>query len=65
MILCFRYFVDEDILSKVPSMFYMLAGIYSAMQIVGVLCLFQSPDSGYFTSRAEESESLMPSDAVS
>lgn len=39
-------------------MFYLLAGIYAATQIVGVLCLFKAPTTTGFDV-AEENEGLL------
>jgi hypothetical protein len=40
-----RYFLNEDLLSRVPSLFYLLAAIFTVMQVVGVLLLREPTES--------------------
>ncbi|KAI3386373.1 hypothetical protein SNEBB_001233 [Seison nebaliae] len=39
------YFVDEKLLSKVPQLLLILGTLFSGIQIIGVLCTINSPDS--------------------
>ncbi len=35
----FRYFLDTDLLDRVPSLFLLLAGVFAALEIPGMLLL--------------------------
>ena len=35
----FRYFVDSEVLSRVPNMFYMLGGLFLGLEIISVLLI--------------------------
>ena len=51
-----RYYIDDSVLDKVPSMFMLLGGCYTAMQIVGVVLLFPNTKQSAF---GEEHETLI------
>ena len=35
----FRYFLDEDVLQRVPSMFLVLGGIFASMELLSILLI--------------------------
>lgn len=38
------YFYNDDILDRVPYVFYLLGGVYGSLQLIGILVLFKSPN---------------------
>lgn len=40
---CFRYFIDDSVLSRVPNVFFLLSGCYAAMQILATILLSSPP----------------------
>ncbi|XP_060077328.1 uncharacterized protein LOC132556890 [Ylistrum balloti] len=57
-----KYFDQDSILDKVPSMFLVLGGCYAAMQVIGVICLKDPPaDMSEQINRNEEETQLVAS----
>lgn len=40
----FRYFVDKDLLDRVPSLFLLLGAIWASMQIIGLFFMRNPTD---------------------
>lgn len=49
-----KYFIDSDLLERVPSVFIILGVTYAAMQLVGSLLITNPPDE-YFMVKSDES----------
>lgn len=44
VLLIFRYFIDKDLVARVPSVFYTLALVYGIMQAIGLITVCNPPN---------------------
>ena len=61
LFITYRYFIDEDVLGRVPSVFFLLSGCYAVMQVIAA-CLICNPPAVDTPDVSGEKESLVQSE---